>query len=132
MAEILSPILNISEEELLKKFSQEGRFVWIKRLMEPEEALKVEELLKSKDWERFLGFREESKRYYPNGRLLANVIGFVGVDDKALDGLELYLGDILKRSKEANSVRMRIDAKGNPIMESALTLINPKGKTLFI
>lgn len=75
MAEILSPILNISEEELLKKFSQEGRFVWIKRLMEPEEALKVEELLKSKGWERFLGFREESKRYYPNGRLLANVIG---------------------------------------------------------
>lgn len=75
MAEILSPILNISKEELLRKFSQEGRFVWIKRLMEPEEALKVEELLKSKDWERFLGFREESKRYYPNGRLLSNVIG---------------------------------------------------------
>ena len=100
--------------------------------MEPEEALKVEELLKSKDWERFLGFREESKRYYPNGRLLANVIGFVGVDDKALDGLELYLGDILKRSKEANSVRMRIDAKGNPIMESALTPYKSKGKTLFI
>lgn len=128
MAEILSPILNISEEELLKKFSQEGRFVWIKRLMEPEEALKVEELLKSKDWERFLGFREESKRYYPNGRLLANVIGFVGVDDKALDGLELYLGDILKRSKEANSVRMRIDAKGNPIMESALTPYKSQGE----
>lgn len=128
MAEILSPILNISKEELLKKFSQEGRFVWIKRLMEPEEALKVEELLKSKDWERFLGFREESKRYYPNGRLLANVIGFVGVDDKALDGLELYLGDILKRSKEANSVRMRIDAKGNPIMESALTPYKSKGE----
>ncbi|MFR8828371.1 MAG: hypothetical protein ACLVHE_01860 [Dialister invisus] len=79
MAEILSPILNISKEELLRKFSQEGRFVWIKRLMEPEEALKVEELLKSKDWERFLGFREESKRYYPNGRLLHNN-GFVGVD----------------------------------------------------
>lgn len=59
---------------------------------------------------------------------MANVIGFVGVDDKALDGLELYLGDILKRSKEANSVRMRIDAKGNPIMESALTPYKSKGE----
>ena len=63
---------------------------------------------------------------------MANVIGFVGVDDKALDGLELYLGDILKRSKEANSVRMRIDAKGNPIMESALTPYKSKGGKLCL
>lgn len=128
MVRILSPILNITEEDLLRKFSQDGRFVWVKRLMEPEEFLKVGKLLKTKNWERFFGFREESKRYYPNGQLLANVIGFVGIDDKALDGLELYLANILKRSKEENSVRMRIDAKGNPIMESALAPYKSKGE----
>lgn len=32
------------------------------------------------------GFIEESRRYYPNGGLLANVLGFVGIDGKGWTG----------------------------------------------
>lgn len=128
MASTLAPLLHIPEEELLKKLSKEGEFVWIKRLIDPEESIQIKEIIKEKDWGAFFRFDEESKRYYPNGQLLANVLGFVGLDDKALDGLELYLGDILKRSKAENSVRMRTDAIGNPILESALTPYKSKGE----
>lgn len=62
------------------------------------------------------GFIEESRRYYPNGGLLANVLGFVGIDGKGLDGLEKSLEDVL--SGGVNKKLLLMDARGNPILHS--------------
>lgn len=56
---------------------------------------------------------EESKRYYPNGVLAAQVLGFVGTDDKGLDGLEMVLDDELKGGVQQEIVAT--DNKGNAI-----------------
>lgn len=54
---------------------------------------------------------KESKRYYPYDKLLANSLGFVGVDNQGLSGLELMYDKYLTGSNGA--IKYFSDAKGN-------------------
>lgn len=116
-AKALAPLLRQKESVLEEKMSRDTRFVWMERMMEPEDSDKVQALLKEKKWTGF-GFFHESRRYYPNGSLAANVLGFVGIDDKGLDGLEMSLDDLIRGGKE--SQKILTDARGNLILKSAL------------
>lgn len=116
-AKALAPLLKQKESVLIEKLQRKTRFVWMERMMEPEDSTKVMELLKEKNWKGF-GFFEESRRFYPNGPLAANVLGFVGIDDKGLDGLEMYLDSTIRGGQ--NKHKVLTDAKGRPILKSAL------------
>ena len=54
---------------------------------------------------------KESKRYYPNGTMLAQTLGFVGIDNQGLSGLELMYDEYLTGSYGA--IKYYSDAKGN-------------------
>ncbi len=54
---------------------------------------------------------KESKRYYPYGSLLAHTIGYVGIDNQGLSGLELMYDKYLTGSYGA--IKYTSDAKGN-------------------
>ena len=54
---------------------------------------------------------KESKRFYPNQSYLSHVIGFVGIDNQGLSGLELEYDDYLMGSSGA--IKYFSDAKGN-------------------
>lgn len=56
---------------------------------------------------------KESKRYYPNGSMLAHTLGFVGIDNQGLAGLELMYDDYLTGSYGA--IKYYSDAKGNKL-----------------
>ena len=116
-AKELAPILNIKEDVLKKDLSGKTRVVWLKRIMDPQDSVKVEALIKEKKWKGF-AFVNESKRYYPNGVLLSNVLGFVGVDDKGLDGLEMSLDSLIRG--DINKQILLTDARGNPILDSSM------------
>lgn len=116
-AQKLAPILHMKESDLKEKMSRKSRFVWLERIMEPEDSAKAEELFKEKKWKGF-GFIPESRRFYPNGPMASNVIGFVGLDDKGLEGLEMQLDDLIRGGK--NNQYILTDARGNPILKSAL------------
>lgn len=116
-AKALAPILRQSPAVLEEKMSRDTRFVWMERLMEPEDSDKVIALLKEKKWKGF-GFFDESRRYYPNGSMAANILGFVGIDDKGLDGMEMSLDSLIRGGK--NKQTILTDARGNPILKSAL------------
>jgi cell division protein FtsI/penicillin-binding protein 2 len=80
----LSSTLDVSEEEILRRLRTTGRhFVWLKRQLPDQVANKVESL-----GIRGLAFEEEEKRFYPKDSLAAHVIGFVGLDNIGLDGIE--------------------------------------------
>ena len=54
---------------------------------------------------------KESKRYYPYGTLLSHVIGYVGIDNQGLSGLELKYDDYL--TGKNGSIKYTSDGKGN-------------------
>ena len=56
---------------------------------------------------------KESKRYYPYGTLLSNSLGYVGIDNQGLSGLELQYDDILTGTNGA--IKYFSDAKGNQL-----------------
>lgn len=83
LAQILSPLLNIPLNELIKKLSFDRGFVWIERQVTPDIASRIRQMKLVG-----IGFAKESKRYYPNFEVASHVLGFTGLDPEGLEGLE--------------------------------------------
>ena len=56
---------------------------------------------------------KESKRYYPYETVLSHVLGYVGIDNQGLSGLELYYDDYLTGADGA--IKYFSDGKGNKL-----------------
>jgi stage V sporulation protein D (sporulation-specific penicillin-binding protein) len=84
-------------------FSQKKGFSWVARKLPLAEAQK----LCAQDPEELLLFKEK-KRIYPKGQFAAQVIGFVGMDNQGLSGVELAWDKYL-RGKEG-----RLITEGDP------------------
>ena len=68
---------------LRERLNRPRAFAWVKRQVSPAEARKVAAL----DLEG-IGFMTEPRRFYPNTSLGAHVIGYVGLDNQGLGGIE--------------------------------------------
>ncbi|MBU1006779.1 MAG: penicillin-binding protein 2 [Candidatus Omnitrophica bacterium] len=87
----LSGALNISESKILKDLTEKKRFAWIARKVSLDKERAVKRLrIKGVD------FVKEPRRVYPNNKLASHIIGFVGLDDKGLEGVELMYDRFLK------------------------------------
>ena len=56
---------------------------------------------------------KESKRYYPNKNMLSHVLGYTGVDNQGLSGIELLYDEYL--TGEDGAIKYYSDAKGNKL-----------------
>ncbi len=83
VASVLSPLLDISFVRIKRILSKKKRFVWLKRKLNEREVRAIRKLQI-----RGLHFKNEYKRVYPYGNLASNLIGFVGVDNRGLEGIE--------------------------------------------
>lgn len=87
----LCAVLDLDPEFLRERLSRKKYFVWIARKLSVETVAKIRGLnLEGLD------FLKESKRYYPNQSLAAHVIGFAGIDNNGLEGLEKMYDEYLK------------------------------------
>ena len=68
---------------LLERLSKKRPFAYVKRQVSPGEARAVAALELDG-----IGFSSESRRFYPNRELVAAVLGYVGLDNKGLAGVE--------------------------------------------
>jgi len=116
----LAEILGEKQERLLEKLSGKSRFVWIKRAVSPEQA----QAIKQSDIEGVVVVGEYA-RYYPQGSLAAQLIGFVGAYGKGLEGLELRFDQLLAGNEERFIVHR--DARGNRIYQDLASLPEPRG-----
>jgi cell division protein FtsI/penicillin-binding protein 2 len=83
--------LGIEPDTLYPLLADQSRgFVYVQRQADPEkaQALQQQGIVG-------LGFYPEEKRIYPQGRVGASVVGYAGVDNKGLAGLELSLNRVL-------------------------------------
>lgn len=129
-AKLFAPVLKVPEADLVKKFSKDTHFVWLERVVDPEDCKAAEQLIDQHHLKGF-GFIDESRRYYPNDEMLANVLGFVGRDDKGLDGLEMSLDKEIRGSKDKQI--LITDIRGVPILRSSMApYMAPKGKSVYL
>ncbi|MBR4641420.1 MAG: PASTA domain-containing protein [Selenomonadaceae bacterium] len=119
LAKDLSPLIDKPEADILEDIAVGGGFSWVKRRLEQSEYEAVRALIREKGYAVCLGFRDEAKRYYPNDVLAANVLGFVGTDDKGLDGIEQALDKYIKG--EVTESFIYADTQERPILESIFT-----------
>ena len=130
VAGVLTNLLEMTPEDIKKKLTVGGQFMWIKRMIEPAVAQQIQTVIKEYDF-KGLGFLEESKRYYPNDSLAAQVLGFVGTDDVGLDGMEMTLDKIIKG--ELFEQLVDTDSHGIPIFKSIFTFAPTKqGKNVYL
>ncbi|MBR1646177.1 MAG: PASTA domain-containing protein [Selenomonadaceae bacterium] len=119
LAKDLAPLVDKTEQEILDDIAVGGGFSWVKRRLEQSEYEAIRTLIREKNYAVCLGFRDEAKRYYPNDVLAANVLGFVGTDDKGLDGIEQALDKYIKG--EVTESFIYADTRERPILESIFT-----------
>jgi cell division protein FtsI (penicillin-binding protein 3) len=87
----LSSLISKEPRVILAKIPPEGRFAWLGRKLEPNISEEVRRLnIKG------LGFVTEAKRFYPKGKLASHILGFVGIDNQALEGVELEYDEYMK------------------------------------
>lgn len=121
----LSEILKLKPEEIREDIDTGGVFVYVKRRLEVEEENAIKELKEANEYE-CLELHDEVKRYYPNDMLAANVLGFIGTDDKGLAGMEQYADELLKG--EAQKADLIIDTRGRPIFDSIFSAAQQRYK----
>jgi cell division protein FtsI (penicillin-binding protein 3) len=91
VADLVGPVLGIENADLLAKFKAFKSFCWVKRKVSSDESARLRDLnLKG------IYFQKEMKRFYPKGDLAAPVVGYVGLDDNGLGGLEYRFNDSIK------------------------------------
>ena len=90
------------------KLRKDTGFVYIARKVDMERAAALEKLdLKGID------FLEDSRRSYPSGELACQVLGFVGIDDEGLSGIEKYYDELL--AGQPGTILAERDPFGRPI-----------------
>jgi cell division protein FtsI (penicillin-binding protein 3) len=93
--------------------TKKKRFVWVQRHIDRNQKDLLEHEMKEQHL-RGLGFVEESKRVYPNEKLLAQTLGFVGENESGLEGLELKYN--LELQAGHKKVVLKKDARGRPLL----------------
>ena len=105
----LAPLLDLPEDELLRKLSdRKTGFVYLRRKMDAWAGHKVQRLKIEG-----IGTVTEPKRTYPQNWLAAQVLGTVGTDNDGLSGLEYSRDEELRGSDGQR--RLVKDALGEPI-----------------
>ena len=99
----LATLLDMTPKELDNKIASDKTFVYVKRQVPPETADRIAAL-------KLPGVHQEKeyRRYYPTGDMTAHIVGFTGVDDKGLEGVELaFQGSLLGHAGSRSVIKDR-------------------------
>lgn len=114
----LARVLGGEESEYLEKLSTDSGFVYLARKVDLDRANELEDL----DLDG-IGLIDDFQRLYPSGELACQVLGFVGVDDAGLAGLEKRYESLLGGTPGV--VMGERDPQGRPIPGGVQKAIDP-------
>lgn len=100
---------DLNEAEVYQKLTSDKSFIWLKRQLTPRQQDAVNRLGIPG-----LEFQDEDKRIYPQGDLVAHVVGYAGVDNKGLAGIERSFDEPLRSSPQP--VQLAIDLRIQAIL----------------
>ena len=91
LAARLSRILRENPQALEKRLAGDKQFIWLSRKVEPGKAEQVRALGMKE-----VGIRLETRRFYPKKTLAGPLLGFTGIDNKGLEGVERAYDKVLR------------------------------------
>ena len=95
VAKKLSEIFSLDYEEVLNKVNSESNVETIAKKVEQDKVNELEAWMEENKITAGINIDEDSKRYYPYGTVASNVIGFCGIDNQGLDGIEAKWDSVL-------------------------------------
>ena len=111
--QLMAVLPDLNRDELLSKLASDRSFVWIKRQLTPEQQFEVNKLGIPG-----LQFETEHRRLYPKGSVTAHVVGYAGIDNKGLAGIERGLDSRLVNNDEP--VQLSIDIRLQYILKDEI------------
>lgn len=119
-------VLSLNAQDVRRRLKSEKPFVWLKRQITPREA----EGIQSMSLEG-LGMYYEPRRFYPQGQLAGQVIGFVGRDSQGLEGVERYYDSYIRG--ESGSPVVERDALGRTVLARGIEELKiPPGADIYL
>ena len=120
---------DLDRGELFSKLSAPNRFVWIKRHLTPRQQHAVNALGLPG-----FAFLEEQKRVYPQGNLVAHIVGHTGVDNRGLAGIEKRLDERLGAAARDGGarppLRLSVDVRVQHVLRRQLALAVEKHQAI--
>jgi cell division protein FtsI (penicillin-binding protein 3) len=95
-------------KDLQVQLTKNRAFVWVKRKADPRHARAVRDLQLPG-----IGFLTENRRYYPKRELASQVLGYVGLDNTGMSGIEYEFEEQIRG--KAAKVTVHIDARRRPV-----------------
>jgi cell division protein FtsI/penicillin-binding protein 2 len=125
-AQALAKAIGGDEKDYLRKLHRAGSFVYIARKVDLARASAVETLAIDG-----VGMVEDSRRSYPSGELACQILGFVGVDDEGLAGIEKQYDSTLAGT--AGRIIAERDPRGNIIPGGVVKADDPiDGQDIYL
>ena len=125
-AHVLAREVGLKEGIVLAKLKKDNYFAWIKRKVTPEIESRVKHLPLEGVY-----MASEGKRFYPGGKLSCHLLGITDIDNKGLEGLELFYDK--KLSGEFGWRRSYRDAKRREVgLHESETLPARNGSNLVL
>jgi cell division protein FtsI/penicillin-binding protein 2 len=91
LCRVLEKCTTKEQQSLRERLSTDRPFTYVRRRVSPLEARHVAELKLSG-----VGFMKESRRFYPNKELAAHLLGYVGLDNIGLSGVEAAYDKVIR------------------------------------
>jgi cell division protein FtsI (penicillin-binding protein 3) len=126
VARELARVLRLSAASIRESLDSGKSFVWIKRQVTPEQAERIQRL-------GFAGVEMslEPNRFYPQGQIAGQVVGFVSRDSEGLEGLELQYNEYIRG--ESGSSLIEFDAKRRSVLVQGVEDLRiPPGADLHV
>ncbi len=95
-------------KKTIQRLKKNTEFVWLKRGISLKTAEKIHKSYSD------VNYIVEESRFYPEHELASGIIGFTGIDNQGLSGIEASLDDVLKGEKI--QLISKIDNKGRFIL----------------
>jgi len=103
-----SVLPDINVKTVHRRLSSKAGFVWLKRELTPAKESQILALGIPG-----FGFRQETRRFYPNGETASHLVGHVNIDNVGIAGLEKYIDD--RGLKELRSLGLASNKDMQPV-----------------
>lgn len=124
--ELLATVLpDLDFRSIHRKLSSNSRFQWLRRQLTPKQQSQILALGIPG-----IGFRPETRRFYPGGPTASHVVGHVNIDNKGIAGMEKYvdgqgLGALAAAGMTVNEdlkpVRLSLDLRVQHVLRDELS-----------